>query len=168
MRILRAIDRGVGTLVTVLLVCSFTLMLLLAVAQVVLRQVVHTSLLWGDQAARQLVVWVGFLGAALASRRGGHFHIGFLARLAGPRVRAWLHAAVDLAAAAVCVLLVRAGWTFVSVGLDPQAVLFLGIRQTTAALIVPAGFGLMALQFLLRSLDSLGKGIRGEPDEEPV
>ncbi|HUJ76207.1 MAG TPA: hypothetical protein VL359_15190, partial [bacterium] len=79
-----------------------------------------------------------------------------------------LHAAVDLAAAAVCVLLVRAGWTFVSVGLDPQAVLFLGIRQTTAALIVPAGFGLMALQFLLRSLDSLGKGIRGEPDEEPV
>jgi len=168
MRILRAVDRGLGTVVTVLLVCSFALMLLLAVFQVVLRQVVHASLLWGDQAARQLVVCVGFLGAALASRRGGHFHVGFLTRFAGPRVRVWLHAVVDLAASAGCVLLVRAGWTFVTVGLDPQAVLFLGIHQSTAALIVPVGFGVMAIQFLLRSIESLGKGLRGEPDEEPA
>jgi len=166
MKVVRAIDRGVGAVVTLLLVCSFTLMLLLAVLQVVLRQVVHTSLLWGDQAARQLVVWVGFLGAALASRRGGHFHIGFLARLAGPRARGWLQAVVDLAAAAVCVLLVRAAITFLTIGLDPSAVLFLGIHQSTAALIVPAGFGLMAVQFLLRCIDSLGRGVRGEPAEE--
>lgn len=168
MKALRAVDRGVQALVTLLLVCSFTLMLALAVSQVLLRQVIHASLLWGDQAARQLVVWVGFLGAALASRRGGHFHIGFLARFAGPRVRPWLHAAVDLAAVAVCVVLVRAAWTFVFVGLDPTAVLFLGIRQTTAALIVPVGFALMALQFLLRCIESLGRGIRGQPDEEPA
>lgn len=168
MKIVRAIDRGIAALVTVLLVLAFTLMLALAASQVVLRQALHATLLWGDLAARQLVVWVGFLGAAVASRRGGHFHIGFLARWIPPRARPWLHAAVDLAAAAVCAVLVRAGWTFVTVGLDPGAVLFLGIRQATAALIVPGGFALMALQFVLRAVESLDKGVRGEPDEEPA
>ncbi len=168
MSVLRAVDRAVRILITLLLVLSFTLMLALAVSQVLLRQLIHTSLLWGDQAARQLVVWVGFLGAALASRRGGHFHIGVLARFAGPRWRAWLRAVVDFAAAAVCGVLVRAAWTFVTVGLDQEAVLFLGIRQTTAALIIPVGFALMAVQFVLRAIEGLGKGIRGEADEEPT
>jgi TRAP-type C4-dicarboxylate transport system permease small subunit len=168
MNIVRAIDRGITVLVTLLLVFAFTLMLALAASQVVLRQALHATLLWGDLAARQLVVWVGFLGAALASRKGGHFHIGFLARLVPPRVRPWLHAAADLAAAAVCVFLVRAGWTFVTVGLDPAAILFLGIHQATAALIIPGGFALMAVQFVLRAVESLGKGLRGHPDEEPA
>ena len=157
MKIVRLIDRGLSALVTVLLVCSFTLMLGLAASQVVLRQVLHTSLPWGDLAARHLVVWVGFFGAALASRRGQHFHIGFLARLLGPKSRPWLHAATDIVAVGACAVLVGASWTFVTVGLDPKATLFLGIRQTTAALIVPGGFCLMAVQFVLRAIQSLGK-----------
>jgi TRAP-type C4-dicarboxylate transport system permease small subunit len=168
MKIVRLIDRGLSTLVTVLLVCSFSLMLALAAAQVVLRQVLHANLSWGDLAARHLVIWVGFFGAALASRRGQHFHIGFIARLLGPRSRPWLHAASDLVAVGVCAVLVGASWTFVTVGLDPKATLFLGIRQTTAALIVPGGFGLMGVQFALRVIQSLGKALRGEPEEEPA
>jgi len=168
MRIVRLIDRGLSALVTVLLVCSFTLMLALAASQVVLRQVLHTSLLWGDLAARHLVVWVGFFGASLASRRGQHFHIGFLARLLGPKSQPWFHAATDIVAVGVCAVLVGASWTFVTVGLDAEAPLFLGIRQTTAALIVPGGFCLMAAQFVLRAIQSLGKAFRGEPVEEPA
>ena len=166
MKIVRLIDRGLSALVTVLLVCSFTLMLALAASQVVLRQVLHANLPWGDLAARHLVVWVGFFGAALASRRGQHFHIGFIARLLGPRSEPWFHAAADFLAVGVCVLLVGASWTFVTVGLDPKATLFLGIRQTTAALIVPGGFCLMAVQFVLHAIQSLGKALRGEPEEE--
>jgi TRAP-type C4-dicarboxylate transport system permease small subunit len=168
MKIMRLIDRGLSTLVTVLLVCSFTLMLALAASQVVLRQVLHTTLPWGDLAARHLVLWVGFFGASLASRRGQHFHIGFIARLLGPRSLPWFHAATDIVAVAVCAVLVGASWTFVTVGLDPKATLFLGIRQTTAALIVPGGFCLMGAQFVLRAIQSLGKVFRGEPEEEPA
>jgi TRAP-type C4-dicarboxylate transport system permease small subunit len=168
MKIVRLIDRGLSALVTVLLVCSFTLMLALAASQVVLRQVLHANLPWGDLAARHLVVWVGFFGAALASRRGQHFHIGFIARLLGPKSQPWLHAAADVVAVGVCAVLVVASWTFVTVGLDPKATLFLGIRQTTSALIVPGGFGLMAVQFALRVIQSLGKALRGESEEEPA
>jgi len=167
MKIIGLIDRGLTALVTALLVASFTVMLGLAVAQVLLREIIHATLPWGDLAARHLVIWVGFFGAFLASRGERHFHIGFLTRLMGPRFRPWLTLVSDLFAALICAFLVAAGWTFVTVGLDPASVLFLGIRQRTAALIVPAGFGLMTVQFTLRAIQSLAKAIRGEPEEVP-
>jgi TRAP-type C4-dicarboxylate transport system permease small subunit len=168
MKIIGLIDRGLTALVTALLVASFTLMLGLAVAQILLREIMHATLPWGDLAARHLVIWVGFFGAFLASRGERHFHIGFLARLMGPRSRPWFNLVSDLFAALICAFLVVAGWTFVTVGLDPASVLFLGIRQSTAALIVPAGFGLMTVQFALRAIQSLAKAIHGEPEEDSV
>jgi TRAP-type C4-dicarboxylate transport system permease small subunit len=166
MKIIGVIDRGLTTLVTVLLVGSFSLMLGLAVAQVLLREIIHATISWGDLAARHLVIWVGFFGAFLAGRGERHFHIGFLARFLGPRWRSWLNVVADLFAALVCAFLVAAGWTFVTVGLDPGAILFLGIRQTGAAMIVPVGFGLMTLQFIIRTIQNAAKAIRGEPEEE--
>ena len=166
MRVIGLIDRGITALVTVLLVCSFTLMLGLAVAQVLLREIIHSTIPWGDLAARHMVIWVGFFGAYLASRGRRHFHIGFLDRFIGPRSRLWFNLAADLFAAVICALLVAAGWTFVTVGLDPAAVLFLGIHQTVAAMIVPVGFGLMMLQFLLRTVRGFVKAIGGEPEED--
>jgi TRAP-type C4-dicarboxylate transport system permease small subunit len=166
MKVIGLIDRGLTAIVTALLVCSFTLMFGLSVSQVLLREIIHATTLWGDLAARHLVIWVGFFGAYLASRGKRHFHIGFLHRFMGPRSRPWFDLAADLFAAVICALLVAAGWTFVTLGLDPAAVLFLGIPQTAAALIVPVGFGLMMLQFLLRTIQGLVKAVRGEPDEE--
>jgi TRAP-type C4-dicarboxylate transport system permease small subunit len=166
MKVIRLIDRGLTLLVTLLLLCSFTVMLGLAVAQVLLREIVHATMLWGDMAARLLVIWVGFFGAYLASRGERHFHIGFLARFLGPKSRPWFSVISDLFATVVCAFLVAAGWTFLTVGLDPHAVLFLNIRQTTAALIVPGGFLLMAVQFALRTIQSLAKAIRREREEE--
>ena len=160
MKIVRLIDRGLTALVTVLLVCSFTLMLGLAAVQVVLREIMHTNILWGDMAARHLVIWVGFFGAYLASRGGRHFHIGFLSRLLGPRMRAVVRRRLRRLCRRGLRVPRGAGWTFVTVGLDPHAILFLGIRQTAAAMIVPAGFLLMALQFTLRTVQGVGKAVR--------
>jgi len=136
-------------------------MLVLAGGQVFLRAALHTSLSWGDLAARHLVIWVGFFGAYLAGRRGQHFHIGFLARLLGPRAEPWLEAVSTLFAGVVCAFLVVAAWTFITVGLEPGATLFLGIPQASAALIVPAGFLLMAVQFVLRAAQSVGEAVAG-------
>ena len=165
MKVIRLIDRGLMALVTVLLVCSFTVMLGLAAAQVLLREIIHATIPWGDLAARHLVIWVGFFGACLAVRGKRHFHIGFLDRFMGPRSRPWFNLVADLFAAVICALLVAAGWTFVTVGLDPAAVLFLGIHQTTAALIVPVGFALMTLQFLLRAIQGFAEAVRGPAEE---
>jgi TRAP-type C4-dicarboxylate transport system permease small subunit len=165
---IRLIDRALTAIVTVLLICAFSVMLGLAVLQVFLRGTLHTGIVWGDVAARQLVIWVGFFGAYLATRSDKHFHIDALTRFLGPRPRLWFSAFSDLFAALICFFLVIASWTFVAVGLDADATLFLGIPQTAAASIVPAGFGLITVQFLLRTIDGLTAAIRGVPPGQAV
>jgi TRAP-type C4-dicarboxylate transport system permease small subunit len=162
-RIIRLIDRALTAVVTVLLLSAFSLMLGLAFLQVFLRDTLHTGIVWGDVAARQLVIWVGFFGAYLATRSNTHFHIDVLTRFLGPRLRLWFNAFSDLFAALICFFLVVASRTFVAVGLDPAATLFLGIPQTAAAAIVPAGFGVITVQFLLRTIEALAEAIRGVP-----
>jgi TRAP-type C4-dicarboxylate transport system permease small subunit len=167
-KVIRLIDRALTAVVTVVLICSFSVMLGVAFLQVFLRDAFHTGIPWGDVAARQLVIWVGFFGAYLATRSNKHFHIDVLTRFLGPRLRLWFSAFSDVFAALICFLLVIASRTFVTVGLDAGATLFLGIPQTAAASIVPAGFGLITAQFLLRTIDGLTAAIRGLPPGQAV
>jgi len=160
-KVIRLIDRLLTTAVTAVLICSFSVMLGVAFLQVFLRDTFHTGIPWGDVAARQLVIWVGFFGAYLATRSDKHFRIDVLTRFLGPRLRLWFNALSDIFAALICLFLVIASRTFVAVGLDPAATLFLGIPQTAAAAIVPAGFGLITVQFLLRTIEALDTAIRG-------
>ena len=160
-RALTRIDRVLSIAVTSVLVCAFAVMLGLAALQLLLRGTFHYSISWGDIASRQMVIWVGFLGAFLATRGGKHFRIDVLTRLFPPRARGWVTAVSDLFAAAVCLFLVRAAMTFVTAGLDPNAILLLGIPQTAAAMIVPTGFALIALQLLLRTVEGAAGAVRG-------
>ena len=163
MKIIRVLDKGLTTLVTAVLVLSFAVMLGLAATQVILRGVFHTVILWGDVAARHLVIWVGFFVAYLATREDKHFHIDVLTRFLGERLRVWATVLSDLFAALICFLLVTASRTFVSVGLDANATLLLGIPQTAAAAIVPAGFALIAVQFVLRTIEGFVAAVRSVP-----
>ena len=168
MKAIRLIDRLLTAVVAAVLICSFSVMLGLAFLQVFLRDTFHTGIPWGDTAARQLVIWVGFFGAYLATRSDKHFRIDVLTRFLGLRIRPWFNALSDIFAALICFFLVIASRTFVTVGLDPGAALFLGIPQTAAAAIVPAGFGLITVQFLLRTIEALAAAIRGVPPGQAV
>ncbi len=165
MKILQFADRVLSSLVGVLLVLTFAAMLGLAAVQVFLRGVLHGGILWGDVAARHLVIWVGFFGAFLATRENKHFRIDVLTRFLHPRLRLWFNAFSDLFAAVICYLLLRASLTFVSEGLDPESTPFLGISQQHVASIVPVGFGLIMIQFLIRMVFSIAQAHRGTPVE---
>lgn len=160
MKLLRAFDRGLTAVVGGLLVLSFTVMLALAALQVILRFFFQTGILWGDVAARSLVIWVGFFGAYIATRENKHFRIDVLTRFLGARLRLWLSAFSDLFGAVVCYFLLQASRTFVLVGIDPESKAFLGIPQAVVAVIVPVGFGLILVQFLLRMADSIVAALR--------
>ena len=168
MNALRAFDRVLTSVVSAVLVAAFALMLGLAAVQVFLRFFLQTGILWGDVAARNLVIWVGFFGAYLATRENKQFRIDVLTRLLPPRFRLWLAALTDVFAAVICYFLLRASLTFVDVGFDPEAVAFLKIPQTTVASIVPVGFGLILVQFLIRTVENVSGAVRGVMPEERV
>jgi TRAP-type C4-dicarboxylate transport system permease small subunit len=165
MKFLQAIDRVLTTVITGLLVLAFSVMLALAALQVFLRFFFHTGLLWGDVAARSLVIWVGFFGAYLATRENKHFRIDVLTRFLSPRLRFVLTAFTDLFAAVVCYFLFQASMSFVSIGIDPDAIAFYRIPQSVIAMIVPVGFGLIIVQFLLRTVESVVNAVNHTSSE---
>jgi C4-dicarboxylate transporter DctQ subunit len=168
MNILRRCDRILTHIVSTILVLAVVFMLTLAVLQVFLRDLFHTGILWGDIAARYLVMWVGFLGAYLATREDRHLRIDIFTRFLKPGIRSWFNAFCDLFAAVICYFLVRAGWTFVVLGMDSRTILFLNLSQKTAAMIVPAGFALIMIQFLIRMIENIARAVRGTDPEVTV
>ena len=162
MSIIRFLDRVLTKLITWLLVIFFVLMLGIAALQVLLRIFFHTGLLWGDIAARHMVLWVGFFGAYMATREDKHFHIDVLTRFLSPRLKGWFAALSDLFAVVICYFMLQASMTFIDVGMDADSMLFLQVSQRAAAYIVPIGFGLIMLQFLFRMIESVAAAMRGE------
>lgn len=159
MSALRSLDRALTKLVTALLVLFFVAMLGIAALQVILRLFFHTGILWGDIAARHMVLWVGFFGAYMATREDKHFHIDVLTRFLHVRLRAWFSAFSDLFAVVICYFMLRASLTFIYEGMDADALLFMQVTQRSAAIIVPAGFALIMLQFLLRMIENIARAV---------
>ena len=61
-------------------------------AGVVARYVLHKPLIWSDELASILFLWLAMLGAVVAFRRGEHMRMTALVGMVGPRARAFLDA----------------------------------------------------------------------------
>jgi TRAP-type C4-dicarboxylate transport system permease small subunit len=145
-----------------LLVFLLGSMLLLALAQILLRNVLSTGLLWGDGALRVLVLWVGLLGALAATRDDRQITVDVLARLLPPRGRSGVRVVVDLFTAAVSGLV---GWHSGRLVVDSYEVgttAFAAVPDWICQLILPVAFGLIALRYLLYAIrhlnEALGRG----------
>ncbi len=162
MKVLQAIEKFLSSIVNVSMVLLFTVMLSLAVIQVFLRYFFNGSLLWGDVAARHLVIWVGFLGAAMATRENKHFQIEILNRFIKPGMQRWLQAFSNLFASGVCYFLGQASTTFVIS--DAETKTFLDIPAPYVEIIIPISFYIMMVQFALRTIGN----IMGRTEHMPV
>jgi TRAP-type C4-dicarboxylate transport system permease small subunit len=150
------IDRVEQTLVSILL----GLMILIAFLQIVLRNIFATGIAWADPLVRNLVLWVGFVGAAIATREGRHINIDVLPRWVPQQGKAIIGVIVQLFAAFICGLLTFAAVKFVRNEALMGGVTFLGIPAWCPQMILPVTFGIMALRFGLRSLRDLATIIK--------
>ena len=112
------INRGVE----VLLAAMGLAMTAVVAAQVFFRYGLNASLFWSEELARYLLVWLTFLGASAAFRRGAHPGIDLMVvRLPGPAKRAaeTLVLVASLAVFAVMVVYgIRFSW-FVRMQITP-------------------------------------------------
>ena len=159
----------------ILVACNRWLLILLLVAMacivfanVVLRYTTGDSIVWAEEVARHLMIWVTFLGAGLVLRFGGHVAIDNLHQAVSMRSARWLRTVVAVGIGVFCLVM-----TYFSV-LYVWATRF----QTTAAtdipisfiyLAMPMGFLLMFvhLLFIVRGYIADGSYIEsGEMDAE--
>jgi len=140
---------------TVLLVedglLAFTLgsMVLLAATQILLRNFFDSGITWGDPTLRVMVLWVALLGAMVATRNGNHIRIDILTHILPGRYHHIAHRLTDLFAGIVCALLAWHGGRFVVFEWEDGGLLFGSVPAWICEIIIPVGFAVMALRFLL-------------------
>jgi TRAP-type C4-dicarboxylate transport system permease small subunit len=157
MAFMHRLDRllaGLERAAIVVLLCS---LLLLGLLQIILRNVFAGGLFWADEVLRHLVLWLGFVGASLATHEQRHLRIDVLARWLPEGAQPCLGLLLNLVAASGCAILAQAAWTFVRFERESGAVLSVGLAVWMAQSIVPLGFALMALRFALRMLAALAQ-----------
>ena len=162
MTIIRAINKFLVRVETALLVVFLGTMVALAFGQVVLRNAFGTSFLWGDTLVRYLVLWSGFLGAALATSDDRHISIDALTKYVPERGRHGVKIITSLFAAATCYYLSQASFLFLVGEKEAGSVLFLSIPTWVGLAIIPAGYALLAIHFLVLAAENSSAVIQGE------
>ena len=150
-RVDRVLERTEQALVVVFL----STMMILAFLQIFLRNVLTTGLAWGDLLLRNLVLWIGFIGASLATREGKHINIDILSRSLPVPWKTWVECVTQLFAALICGLLTYAALKFVKMEVQMGSLPLLGIPVWTLETILPLTFCLMAARFISGSMRSL-------------
>ena len=145
-------DAFIARLESILLTGLFGLLMLTAFAQIVLRNLFSTGLTWGDPLVRYLVLWLGFIGAAVATREGKHIQIDLASQWVAGRGKTIVAVANNLISAAVCALLAYAAFTFIRIEALLGETLVWGIPTWTMQIMLPIAFSLMALRFAFQTL----------------
>ena len=114
MTLLGWINRLISRLEDGLLIGLVAALLLVAVAQIVLRNALGEGLLWAEPAMRIAVLWIAMVGAMVACREGGHIKINLFEMYVQGGARRLIGALANGGACLTCAALAYASWLFVS------------------------------------------------------
>lgn len=135
-----------------LLVVGVLVLVGLAAWQILARNLWGGGLSWAEPVLRALVLWLGLLGAMVATRSGGHIRIDVLGRLLPPRWARLNARLVDTVSAAVCALLAYQGGRLVIMDWQDATPAFGAVPAWVVESAIPLGFTVMALRFALQAL----------------
>ena len=118
---------------------------------VVSRYVLHKPLLWSDELASILFLWLAMLGSVIALRRGEHMRMTALVSKAGPQRRALMEMVGIAAALAFLAMVAWPAWEYAA---DEKAITTpaLEISNLWRAAALPVGIALMGVFSVLRLL----------------
>jgi TRAP-type C4-dicarboxylate transport system permease small subunit len=139
------------------LVGLLLLMIVMSVLQIFLRDLFATGIVWSDVLVRILVLWVGLVGAMVASRQGRHINIDIMDRYLSVRAKIWARSVVELFTAMICLVAAFYGLRFVHMEFSAGGKAFAKIPSWLCESIIPFGFVVMAVRYLLLSANRLKK-----------
>jgi TRAP-type C4-dicarboxylate transport system permease small subunit len=151
------VDEAIGRVEQTLIVTFLGFMILIAFLQIVLRNFFSTGLDWGDQLLRNLVLWIGFIGATLATKEGKHINIDVVSRWLPSLGKNVVTLFIHLFSFFICCLLTYAALKFIKNEVQMENRTFLNIPAWIPEMILPMTFGLMTFRFGLRSFKNLSE-----------
>lgn len=147
MKWLKIIDSWIARIETGLLVFISIIMVLGAFLQVILRNFFDTGIDGAEILLRHLVLWIGFIGASLATREEKHINVDLFSRIVSPSHKRIAKIITDLIAVGVTLLLTYASWEFVMSEKEFGTTLFSNVKAWPFEIIIPIGFLMISLRF---------------------
>ena len=124
-------------------------MILLAGMQIILRNFLDTSLFWGDEMLRMMVLWLTIAGGLAASRMDKHISIAVVDRFLPAKAQLITKVIIDLFTAFICALFAWHSARFVMGSYEFGDTLMRNVPAWTLQIILPVGFTLMAFRHLI-------------------
>ena len=148
----QSLDNALGHLVEIPAAILVVAEIIILFAGVVARYALHTPLVWSDELASILFLWLAMLGAVVAFRRGEHMRMAALVNRASPSTRAVLDMVAVAAALAFLLMLQAPGLEYAS---EERYVTTaaLEIPNIWRAAALPTGTALMLVIALLRLVE---------------
>lgn len=138
-----------------LLFILLTAMIGLGAWQMIMRNLFDSSYTWIDPLLRLLVLWVGLVGAMVATRQQRHISVDALTRWVPDAKQPLFKALSNFIAFGVAGVIGYASISFVGMDYEAGSVAFAGIPSWVCELILPFAFLCMAVRFLCYSIQNL-------------
>lgn len=140
------------------LLCMFFLAtLLLAVADLFMRTVFGGGLIWAQPVVRILVLWLGVLGAVYATSAQEHISVDVFSKLLSGKYLIIATAVCQAFGAIIAAITAFFGAQFVYGSYQYQEQVLTNFPAWVVQIIIPLGFGIIALRFGGQTIASLGK-----------
>lgn len=134
-----------------LLVLLLTAMILLASTQIVLRNLFDSGFVWIDPLLRVLVLWLGLVGATVATRKNKHIRIDLLSGLFERNTHRLIQAIVGQVSACTCAVVAWYGFGWIRLDYADGITGVGGVPAWMLEVIVPLSFALIGLRYLILS-----------------
>lgn len=141
-----------------ILVILLTAMVLLAAAQIFLRNFFDTGFSWSDELLRLLVLWLAVAGALAASRQDRHISIAVLDRWVPLSLKRFTRFILDVFTSSVCALIAWHSAAFVKTTHEYGDTMLGDFPAWILQLVLPVGFTLIAWRYAVFAL----KGVFGQ------
>lgn len=138
-------------------------MLLMAVLQIFLRNFFSSGVLWGDAMVRILVLWVGLLGAMIATRNNNHINIDIISRFLPENLKNISQLIVQVFAAFVCAVMTWHSFRFILMEMEYETNAFASVPAWVCESIIPFAFAVICIRYTILSITSFLNLIRSKP-----
>jgi TRAP-type C4-dicarboxylate transport system permease small subunit len=140
-----------------MLVSMLTTMMLVAVSQILLREVFGTGMGWADELVRLMVLWLALVGSIAACRDNRHIRIDALSHVLPDVAVKVIRVLVDVFAAVVCGIIAVQAWRYLQIEIEYEDTVLVNTPAWIAHSVMPAAFALISYRFLVSALGQAGK-----------
>ncbi len=161
MTLLARLEEAGRRLETILLVALLSSIMLLAVGQIVLREVFNTGFVWADELIKLMVLWLAMVGSIAACRDNRHIRIDALSHILPQLAVEVTRVLVDLFAAAVCGIIAWHTWRYLQVEIEYADTVLISVPAWIAHSVLPAAFLLISFRFVVLVIKQIGTIVTG-------